>query len=283
MTAGNILCCLLLAGLGIATAYRVLVAEFLALFLILVAGIPHGAFDLHWARRKWPTASSFSISARYLAIGASMSLMCLLLPLLGLVAFLVLSAIHFVEGELPRSRPVTALCIGLASIVLPISFHLQSAGGYLSYFLSAAQFQAVVPLLSFAGPSLFLLCLTLVGIDAIQGRRSESVQRLLCLAGWLLLPPLAGFAVWFIGRHSRQHMLACWRRFEAERTSLTDLIVISLLALLLLGPLLLRFDPRDLNQLFAASIILVAGLTLPHMIVTHESLQLPLSDPAERQ
>lgn len=46
--------------------------------------------------------------------------------------------------------------------------------------------------------------------------------------------------------------------------------MISLLALVLLVPLLLRFDPRDLNQLFAASIILIAGLTLLHMIVTHE-------------
>ena len=46
--------------------------------------------------------------------------------------------------------------------------------------------------------------------------------------------------------------------------------MISLLALLLLVPLLWRFDPRDLNQLFAASMILIAGLTLPHMIVTHE-------------
>ncbi len=267
---GNLLCGFLLAGLGLAAAYRMIVAEYLALGLILVAGIPHGAFDLHWARRKWPAASSVSVAAIYLAIGGGMSLLCLWLPAAGLLAFLVLSAVHFVEGELPRSRFVTAVSFGLASFVLPISFHLESAGGYLSYFLPAAQFQTLAPWLRSAGPLLFLLCLTLLSMDALEGRRTELTQRLLCLGGWLFLPPLAGFAVWFIGRHSRQHLLACRTHFADARSGLGDLVVISLLALLLLVPLFLRFDPRDLNQLFAASIILVAGLTLPHMIVTHK-------------
>ncbi len=34
------------------------------------------AFDLHWARRKWPPASSVSIATIYLATGAAMSLLC---------------------------------------------------------------------------------------------------------------------------------------------------------------------------------------------------------------
>ena len=89
----------------------------------------------------------------------------------------------------------------------------------------------------------------------------------------LVLPPLAGFAVWFIGRHSWQYFLACRSHFADAPKGLRDFIVISLLALLLLVPLLWRFDPRDLNQLFAASMILIAGLTLPHMIVTHEPVK----------
>jgi hypothetical protein len=49
-----------------------------------------------------------------------------------------------------------------------------------------------------------------------------------------------------------------------------DFLVISLVAILLITPLSLLFDLRDINQLFAATIVLIAGLTLPHMLVTHD-------------
>jgi hypothetical protein len=50
-----------------------------------------------------------------------------------------------------------------------------------------------------------------------------------------------------------------------------DFIVLSILAITLIAPLSLWFNLRDIHQLFAASIVLIAGLTLPHMVVTHIS------------
>ena len=49
----------------------------------------------------------------------------------------------------------------------------------------------------------------------------------------------------------------------------TDFVLISLLAIAGLIPFSFAFDFSDINQLFAASICLIAGLTLPHMIVSH--------------
>ncbi len=49
-----------------------------------------------------------------------------------------------------------------------------------------------------------------------------------------------------------------------------DFLVISLVAILLIIPLSLFFDLRDINQLFAATIVLIAGLTVPHILVTHD-------------
>jgi hypothetical protein len=49
----------------------------------------------------------------------------------------------------------------------------------------------------------------------------------------------------------------------------TDFIAISLLAIVGLAPFAMLFDFSDINQLFSAAICLIAGLTLPHMIVSH--------------
>jgi hypothetical protein len=50
-----------------------------------------------------------------------------------------------------------------------------------------------------------------------------------------------------------------------------DFIVLSILAISLIAPLSLWFNLSDIHQLFAASIVLIAGLTLPHMVVTYIS------------
>jgi hypothetical protein len=48
-----------------------------------------------------------------------------------------------------------------------------------------------------------------------------------------------------------------------------DFAVISALALLGLLPFALYFDFSRIEELFAASLCLIAGLTLPHMVVSH--------------
>jgi len=268
--SGSLLCSLLFALLGLAASFKVSLAESAALLLILLAGIPHGAFDLRFAQLKWAPllVGPISTGVFYFAIGLAMSGLCLVLPGTGLLVFLLLSVVHFAEGEGPHSLKLTALVFGLASILLPIAFHPEAARGYLSFFVPPAHFVPLVPLLQAAGRIVFCAAAALLAFDAWQGRRTELTERLVCLAAWLLLPPLSGFAVWFLGRHSRQHLVACRQLFGSARGLPSDFLALSVLPLLLLIPLFLRFDPRDLNQLFAASIILVAGLTLPHIIVT---------------
>jgi len=76
--------------------------------------------------------------------------------------------------------------------------------------------------------------------------------------------------VWFIGRHSRHHLELCRDYIKVGPRWVTgDFLVISVTAIVLILPLALRFNLTDIHELFAASIVLIAGLTLPHMIVTH--------------
>lgn len=247
-------------------------AEWVALLLILIAGIPHGAFDLRVAEAKWlPTLHSrLAVLVVYISVGAAMSALCLIAPGLGLSVFLIVSVLHFAEGEGRGSTRAISALFGCGAVLCPIAFHTDDAAGYLAFFITPERFERVAPLLLWVARVVYVAALSFVGLDLMKGNRSEGLQRLLCLAAWVILPPLSGFAVWFIGRHSRQHLVACRGLFNQEGLRVPlDFLVISLLAIGLILPLSIRFNLSDIHELFAASIVLIAGLTLPHIVVSH--------------
>jgi Brp/Blh family beta-carotene 15,15'-monooxygenase len=251
-------------------------AEWLALGLIVLAGIPHGSFDLRAAQRWWGSSPSrrLTLVLAYVAIGLGMSALCLLWPGVGLSAFLIISAIHFAEGEKPSSTRLGAIALGIGAILLPISFHMPEARKYLGFFASESALAAIEPYVSWSGIALSHLLVCTIVFEAWLKPQSEPLQKVACLAAWILLPPLSGFCVWFIGRHSWQHLKRSnYLLLDPGSTGRIplDFIVLSILAIALIAPLSFWFDLGDIHQLFAASIVLIAGLTLPHMIVTHIS------------
>ena len=247
-------------------------AEWLALALIIFAGIPHGAFDLRVAEQIWGRRgrSRWFIGAIYCGIGAVMSLLCLLLPSVGLGLFLLISLVHFAEGEGRELGRVAGGLVALGSIVLPIAFHVESAGPYLAFFVSPLHFSVIAPALWW-GAVVIATALVLVAFWLGRADRgTDALEIAVCLSAWCILSPLAGFAVWFIGRHSRHHLAVCRANFAGIKPLFApDFLIVSAVAIALLLPFGLRFDLRVIEELFAASIVLIAGLTLPHMVVTH--------------
>jgi Brp/Blh family beta-carotene 15,15'-monooxygenase len=198
------------------------------------------------------------------------------MPLWGLLAFLSISVAHFGEGEATTSSWVGRYhgwLFGIGAILLPIGFHIDQAGDYLAYFVSSAVFSGVSVYIRYSAlviGSLIAAQLARAIVAQRSWNRSDTLQRGVCLACWLMLPPLAGFAVWFVGRHSRLHLETCAARLsDSSRGLPLDFIAISVLAILGLAPFSLMFDFSDIGQLFAAALCLIAGLTLPHMIVTY--------------
>jgi Brp/Blh family beta-carotene 15,15'-monooxygenase len=250
------------------------------------AGIPHGSYDLRVAKAKWRAAenSLVSVVLCYLACVFSMSALCIFSPLLGLSLFLVISAFHFAEGESQSGSPVDSLVgalYGVCAIFLPIGLHLDQTEPYVRYFIRPELFYVLRPFLANSAIILTALLAVCVAYELLTRRNLiTTFERTLCFLGWIILPPLAGFAVWFIGRHSRQHIELCRTIFNATGFGVqVDFGLISLLAIAGLAPFTLLFDLSDINQLFAATICLIAGLTLPHMIVSHGIRHLPLRTP----
>jgi hypothetical protein len=182
-------------------------AEWGALALMICAGIPHGSFDLRVAKAKWRDAplSQKKIVALYLGGVVGMGGLCVFAPLIGLPLFLCISAIHFSEGEIHATTPpsnVAGTAYGVSAILLPIGLHVQEAQGYMGYFVPPEIFSSIEPPLVFVSYALALLLGILISASLISTKgtdRAEHLQRLICLGAWIILPPLSGFAVWFIG------------------------------------------------------------------------------------
>lgn len=286
MTFGTLLVLSLFIGMALCSLVAPTRVEWIALVLMIGAGIPHGSYDLRVAKAKWSRAedSVVSVVLCYLACVISMSALCIFSPLLGLSLFLVISALHFIEGESQSNDPIDAFAstlYGVCAIFLPIGLHLDQTEPYVRYFIRSDLFDMLRPFLGNSALALTAL-LALYAAYELTTRRNRitSFERAICFLGWIILPPLAGFAVWFIGRHSRQHLELCRKIFSTTCSGIPlDFGVISLLAIAGLAPFTLLFDLSDINQLFAASICLIAGLTLPHMIVSHGIRRLPLRTP----
>jgi Brp/Blh family beta-carotene 15,15'-monooxygenase len=278
MKFGTWVVAILFFGLSGVSVVNTALAEWASLILIIVAGIPHGSFDLRVAQRKWGGRDGmrWSLVAGYLALVVLMSGFCLLQPFLGLLSFLVISALHFSEGESVvdgSTYSVRGCCVGVGAILLPIGLHLEEAYGYLGFFIPQEVYAAVAPWLHasawFVGGVVVLSEVRQIVKDA-KSQYWVSLERLLCVCGWVLLSPLAGFAVWFLGRHSRMHLEACGGMFTEGRCKMPlDFLFISVAAVVLLAPFALVFDLTDIHQLFTATLALIAGLTLPHIVVSH--------------
>lgn len=275
---GTIFVTALFLALGACTSFIPTWAEWIALLLMIGAGIPHGSFDLRIAQLKWRTdrASRRAIAVGYVACVIGMSALCIVVPLVGLALFLIISTVHFSEGESHAATPqdfFRGVFIGVSAILLPIGLHLDEARAYMGFFVSQQSFKSLeelVQILAYITTGALGSLLLYDFFMSPKIPRAITLERLICLVGWVWLPPLAGFAVWFIGRHSRQHIEVCEGMFASSKFGIPlDFALLSLVAIAGLAPFTLLFDLSDINQLFTASISLIAGLTLPHMIVSH--------------
>lgn len=277
-TGDTLVSALALVLLG-ATIFNPTYAEWIALTLIIIAGIPHGSFDLRVAEKKWQFLKSKPLLTimLYVSIGLAMSVFCFIAPTAALISFLLVSGLHFADGERLSGNNLkgTAELVGISAILLPILLHFEEATPYMAFFIPPSEAFLTTERAYTLGLILSLVLAIMLTLNYVKNQRRELLQLTMCLIGWHLLSPLAGFSLWFLGRHSRHHLEECAQFFKARSSTGSigrmipwDFLAISITAILLIVPLSLKFDFTNIHELFSASIILIAGLTLPHVLVT---------------
>lgn len=262
----------------------------LAALVILVLGLPHGALDAVVALRDVAGLGRARFLALYLALAATTVLAWYAAPVAVLVAFLVLSIVHFGRGDQidPTARGARSLLEtavrGSAPIVLPALFWPASVAlvfGWLIDEPTAVALGAVEvwsPLLAAAWVAgLFVL---LVGPgpcrDAPRSQLlSVRMELIVLVAAFALLPPLVSFAIYFGLWHSMRHLIALdvvlrlrdgLDRRRLVRGALPILAASIALFAVAYGLLAdANFDPRALARTLFVGL---AALTVPHAAVT---------------
>ncbi len=199
----------------------------LAASALLLLGVPHGGLDLWLARRRLSPGLGSSwapvFATAYLALAAAVVVGWAMAPAAALLAFLVISVLHFGSGDrvLTRSGPVLGtvevLMRGAVPTLVPLLAHPEQAAGTLGVLASVPP-RSVAGVLALAGPVAagpmavgagLVAGACLLGRGTRDGRRALGAAfelPLLALAA-VALPPLLSFAAYFCLWHAPRHVL----------------------------------------------------------------------------
>jgi len=250
---------------------------------IVLVGFPHGAFDHLVARpllrprlgRGW----WLPFGLGYLALAGLVWLAWMLAPALTLAGFLAASVLHFGLGDVedglaPRRVPValSVLTYGALPVLLPAALHPADAAPVLAA-LAETPVAAMQDALGAATWLLPIWCaaFALVVLAAVRERRGV-MERLAMAAGFVLLPPLLAFGIYFGAGHAVRHILrlGAWHggspRAAARWLASTILPAAAVCAVGIGGLALLGQDTAA--DVLAPMFRVIAALTLPHMVVT---------------
>ena len=264
-------------------------SDLFALAAVMLVGLPHGAFDgaiafcLGFGRS---TGNIIGFLVMYLLLAGLSALIWSVSPVFALAAFLGLTIVHFGSGDTEhlfqpgrnlaqRSLKACQVLVhgGMVTIVLPV-FHSAEVS---QFFIILAGPNAIL-LMDALTPAL-LVWLVAAFIYAVAGLVSRQYgAAALELAGlavliWLL-PPLAGFAVYFCAVHSRRHFTSIWAAMQLYISRRFILFSGGILTLISWAMGVGLYISQTASGSFSADeafirtvFILLAALTVPHMLL----------------
>ncbi len=246
---------------------------------LLLGGLPHGALDLAVLRREAHPRTA-EVIMLYLGLAAMMFAAWQIAPSLALALFLAMAVTHFTEDWSATEHPFFAVGISAATISAPALFHHEQLAGLFVLIAgdpAAARLADALLLIAPVAAACALLAMLLLWK---AGQRSTAFKAACALAAMSVLPPVAGFAIYFCLLHSPTHFRAGLIRL-APAVGVTRLTIVATLGGLAIALATLHFLPINdsSGRLFVASFMTLSILTLPHMavplIVRHLALSAP--------
>ena len=240
--------------------------------LILLLGVPHGAFDVVLARKIFGVADFKGwalFSLLYTGLSALVVGLWYVAPLLFLCAFLAFAALHFGADPAAGASKLARGLYGGAVIVLPALWHGAELQRLLGLVAGPASAALVAPVLSQIAPAWLGATVLACALQARTARLAAlELAALAALA--VTAPPLLTFTVYFCAMHSPRHILrtlASLRGADA-RNALALAIwptAAVLAAAVLIGWLAsgVPIETRVMQLVFVG----LAALTLPHMVL----------------
>lgn len=240
--------------------------------LVLLLGMPHGAFDVLVARRLIGAAGFKGwalFSMGYLGLSAAVVGVWIVTPTLFLCAFLIASALHFAGDPATGVTRISRGLYGGAVIVLPALWHGEELQRLLGLVAGPDSAALVAPVLSqLALPWLtatMLACVLQFRTSRLAACESAGLAALAVAA-----PPLVAFCAYFCLMHSPRHVLRTFANLQrAEARQAVALAVWPTLAVLIAAAMVfwlasgVSLEARVMQLVFVG----LAALTLPHMVL----------------
>jgi Brp/Blh family beta-carotene 15,15'-monooxygenase len=181
-----------------------------AIAVMLIGGLPHGACDMALAATAWRTGRRLmaALVTAYIGVAAAMAMLWWLAPVLALLVFLALAALHFGEDWAMLPAGLLRLMAGLA-VIATAALGAPQAVAALFTAMTASPLGTPIAAWAAAMAPMTLL-VTLVGLILAwqAGHRAWVMAHTMSYACLLTLPPLIGFGVFFVGLHAPLH----WRQ-----------------------------------------------------------------------
>ena len=251
-----------------------------ALAAIVIIGLPHGAFDgaVALALGYGKTLKSMvGFVVTYVAISLLVVLFWLTFPVIALLLFLAISAVHFGIGDSQSGaflqRVIQSLAHGGLVVVGVSLMHRPEVDPIFAHLVSGetSMLWAALSIVAYGLAAIF------VAYAVLAYRHPKLRLRFGELAGlalaYYLLPPLVGFALYFCVVHSVRHVRHLWNDLRDSaygRRRMLPLAVLFTVASWLAAAITLWLMPTAETldgAILRVVFIGLAALTVPHMIL----------------
>ena len=234
---------------------------------LLVFGLPHGSLDIALVRRSarlgrrqvWATVLT------YLGFAAATYALWCVAPVVALAGFLVIASVHFAEDWAREMPPFFAVGTAVVLLTAPALLHYRAIADIFVRLTGDPSAMMLADVAILMAP--VALVATGVGLQ-LMVRDMQTMRALETgtgILGMILLPPIAGFAIFFCLSHSPRHYSAARAELGGRDGEA------ALLTCAGLGIAALIYAARGAAQLedsaIFASFVTLSVLTVPHMIV----------------
>ena len=262
-------------ALLLATVLRLPLGEPMAVtaatVLFIAGGLPHGAYDIALLRRAvlLDRHASVLVVGGYVTVALSMALLWSLAPLIALILFLVVAAVHFGEDWQMLDEPLLRVAAGAAIIAAATIGHPASVA---AVFVEMSDPRAtfVARIVTAAAPVALLVTAVGIAVAWRDGSRQWAAAMALCLVLLLILPPVVGFALFFVFLHSPRHLVQTRAvlfdmslpRWVATGASISGIAIVG-------WWVLQRVAPSHIDEtLVAQAFQLLASVAVPHLLLS---------------
>lgn len=207
-----------------------------AIAVMLIGGLPHGACDMSLAATAWrlDRAAMAKILALYIGVAALMAALWWLTPVIALIVFLALAGLHFGEDWAMLPPGLLRMMAGLSVITVAALGQPTQVTALFFAMTGSPLAEQIAHWAAAAAPMTLLV--TLVGAAGAwrAGHSTWVLAQTLGYALLFVLPPVLGFAVFFVGLHAPLHWREVVRRLPHIRLASARTEGAALTALVLL-------------------------------------------------